>query len=72
MNALVPPINRALWEACRQQAVDVGGGCTAELVRENVTSLVQLEADAGPFDAVVVAAGAAVGAVSELRAPQVY
>ena len=60
---------RALWEACRLRAMDVGGGCSAEIVRENVTSLAQLEADAGPFDAVVVAAGAAVGAVPELREP---
>lgn len=61
--------HRALWEACRLQAMDVGGGCSAEFVRENVTSLAQLEAEAGPFDAVVVSAGAAVGAVSELREP---
>ena len=61
--------HRALWEACRLRAMDVGGGCSAQLVRKNVTSLAQLEAEAGPFDAVVVAAGAAVGAVSELREP---
>lgn len=62
-------LHRALWEACRQRAIDVGGDCSAEFVRENVTSLAQLEADAGPFDAVIVAAGAAVGAVSELCEP---
>ena len=72
VSALSPHINRALWEACRLRAMDVGGGCSAELVRNNVSSLAQLEADAGPFDAVVVAAGAAVGAVSELRAHPFY
>ncbi|KAK9833582.1 hypothetical protein WJX81_008540 [Elliptochloris bilobata] len=58
---------RALWEACRQRAADIGGGCAAQLVRQHVPSLVQLQADAGPFDAVVVAAGAAVGVLPELR-----
>ncbi len=62
------PARSALWEACWQRAADVGGGCEARLVRERVASLAELDALHGPHDAVIVAAGAAVGALPELRA----
>ncbi len=62
------PARSALWEACRQRAAAVGGGCEARLVRERVASLAELDALHGPHDAVIVAAGAAVGALPELRA----
>lgn len=65
-------MDRALWEACRQRAADAGGGSAAQLVTERIASLSELEARHGPFDAIVVAAGAAVGALPELCAPSAY
>lgn len=57
----------ALWLACEQAAAQAGAGVTATLSRQAVPSLARLQAAAGPFDAVVVAAGAAIGSIDELR-----
>ena len=58
---------RALWLACQQLAANSSAGSTAALRQARVTSLLQLQAAEGPFDAVVVAAGAAVGSIAELQ-----
>lgn len=65
-------MDRALWEACRQRASDAGGGSAAQLVTERIASLAELETRHGPYDAIIVAAGAAVGALPELCAPSSY
>ena len=57
---------RALWGACEGTARSNGGVC--RLIRETVTSLEELEALQGPYAAVVVAAGAAAGALPEIGA----
>ncbi|KAK9814738.1 hypothetical protein WJX72_010698 [[Myrmecia] bisecta] len=56
---------RALWSACQHQAATAGGS-SATLVHERVTSLALLEQQQGPFDAVIVAAGAAVATIPEI------
>lgn len=53
----------ALWTGCCQAAAETGGG--AELRRESVRSLAALEEQAGPYDGMVLAAGAAVETVAE-------
>ncbi len=58
---------RALWLACQQLAANSSPGSAAALRQARVTSLRQLHAAEGPFDAVVVAAGAAVGSIAELQ-----
>lgn len=58
---------QALWLACQQLASSGGPGCAAALRQLRVTSLHQLQAAEGPFDAIVVAAGAAVGSIAELQ-----
>ncbi|KAL4437088.1 hypothetical protein ABPG75_004227 [Micractinium tetrahymenae] len=58
---------RALWLACQAAAARGAAGSAASLALQPVTSLRQLQAAAGPFDAVVVAAGAAVGSIEELQ-----
>ena len=40
--------------------------CTAELHIETVASVEQLQAECGPFDGIVVAAGAAAGTLPEI------
>lgn len=57
---------RALWGACEGRARTTEGAC--RLVRETVTSLEGLEASQGPYAAVIVAAGAAAGALPEIGA----
>lgn len=59
-------MTRALWGACEGRARSAGGVC--RLVRETVRSLEELEASQGPYAAVIVAAGAAVGALPEIGA----
>lgn len=58
---------RALWMACQQLAAGGRPGSAAAMRQLPVTSLRQLQAAEGPFDAVVVAAGAAVGSIAELQ-----
>lgn len=58
---------RALWLACQAAAAGGAAGSAATLALRPVLSLRQLQAAEGPFDAVVVAAGAAVGSIEELR-----
>ncbi|GAB4818006.1 hypothetical protein N2152v2_005052 [Parachlorella kessleri] len=57
----------ALWAACCQQAKHAGQGSEARLIPRAVASLGELEKEWGPYDAVVVAAGAAVGRIAELE-----
>ena len=57
----------ALWLACQQAAAAAGGGSVATLHVQRVPSLQQLHGTGGPFDAVVVAAGAAVDSIAELQ-----
>ena len=57
---------RALWESCQQVAAQHGGRAT--LLRLPVRSLEELEVDAGPHAAIIVAAGAAMGTITEMRA----
>jgi glycine/D-amino acid oxidase-like deaminating enzyme len=58
---------RALWLACQQAAAAAGPGSAATLRRREVRSLQELQAEEGPFDAIVVAAGAAAGSIAELQ-----
>lgn len=58
---------QALWLACQQAAEAMGGSSTATLHQgRSVESLARLDAEEGPFDAIVVAAGAAVDSIAEL------
>lgn len=57
---------RAVWAACGALAAAAGGGSSVRLVTRQVASLGELEREAGPYDAVVVTAGAAAGSVQEM------
>ena len=59
---------RALWASCQQVSRDTAGAVRARVVRSRVTSLRALEAEHGPYAAVVVAAGAASGTIEEIGA----
>ena len=59
---------RALWAACEGSAAEAGG--SAQLIRQRVPSLQGLEASSGPYAAVIVAAGAAVGALAGKNGPR--
>ena len=74
---------RALWKACQRLALSRPGGGQAIWVSESVESLQQLQSDSststagssmhasrrdGRYDAVIIAAGAAVGAFPEVQA----
>eukprot|EP00887_Chlorella_sp_A99_P005223 scaffold1.g5223.t1 len=56
---------QALWAGCQQAAAAAGASSVAELRRARVESLAQLQREQGPYVAVVVAAGAAVGTIAE-------
>ncbi len=57
---------QALWLACQQAAAQCQPASTAELHIQHVESVAALQQQHGPFDAVVVAAGAAVGSINEV------
>lgn len=69
---------RAVWQQCQAQLAELGNGSEACLRLHQVHSLTQLEEQHGPYDAVVVAAGAAaatlpeVGGILPLRLCQGY
>ncbi|KAL0055085.1 hypothetical protein WJX82_006839 [Trebouxia sp. C0006] len=69
---------RAVWQQCEAQLAELDNGSEACLRLQQVYSLTQLEEQHGPYDAVVVAAGAAaatlpeVGGVLPLRLCQGY
>lgn len=64
----VPRYAEALWASCKRMAADRMDGSTAEVHIETVHSVTALHASAsGPYDAVVVAAGAAVDTIQELQ-----
>lgn len=60
----VPDAGRALWQACQQEAERAQHGL--QLVREAVPSLSALQAESGPWDGILAAGGAAVGALPEI------
>ena len=49
--------------------MDAGGGAQVRLVNKKVTSLSQLDADHGPYTAVIAAAGAANELIAEIGEP---
>lgn len=64
-----PLLHRALWAACIQRAASLGNGCHAEVTQQHVTSLKALEASCpedSAWDGIIVAGGAAVGALPEI------
>ncbi|KAL0035211.1 hypothetical protein WJX79_006153 [Trebouxia sp. C0005] len=69
---------RAVWQQCEAQLAELGNGSEACLRLQQVHALTQLEEQHGPYDAVVVAAGAAaatlpeVGGILPLRLCQGY
>ena len=46
--------------------MDAGGGAQVRLIQKKVTSLSQLEAEEGPYTAVIAAAGAANELIAEV------
>jgi hypothetical protein len=56
----------ALWRACQRRAAQLPPGSYARLRLGRVASLAELERSRGRHDAVVLAAGAAVGSVAEV------
>lgn len=46
--------------------MDAGGGSQVRLIQRKITSIAQLEADEGPYTAVIVAAGAANELIAEI------
>lgn len=62
-------MRRSLWAACIQAAMDAGGGAQVRLVKKKVTSLSQLDAEDGPYTAVIAAAGAANELIAEIGEP---
>lgn len=50
--------------------MDAGGGSQVRLIQKKVTSLQALEEEHGPYTAVVAAAGAANGVISEIGRSQ--
>ena len=57
----------ALWKACCTAARSQGACATLNL--QKVTSIQALDESQGPFDAIVVAAGAAAGVLPEVGPP---
>jgi glycine/D-amino acid oxidase-like deaminating enzyme len=57
----------ALWAACGALAAAASPASSAELLLHPVPSLAALELERGPYDAVIVAAGAAIGAIKETK-----
>ena len=59
---------RHLWQSCERLLAQLGNGSQACLRLQQVHSLADLEESDGPYDAVVVAAGAAAGVLPEVGA----
>ena len=57
---------RAVWQHCQAQLADLQNGSEACLKLQQVDSLTQLEQHPGPYDALVVAAGAAAATLPEV------
>ena len=57
---------RAVWQQCEAQLAELGNGSEACLRLQQVHALTQLEEQHGPYDAVVVAAGAAAATLPEV------
>ncbi len=57
---------RAVWQQCEAQLAELDNGSEACLRLQQVYSLTQLEEQHGPYDAVVVAAGAAAATLPEV------
>jgi len=55
-----------VWQQCQAQLAELGNGSEACLRLQQVHSLTQLEEQQGPYDAVVVAAGAAAATLREV------
>jgi len=55
----------ALWESCLLLAQKSSSLASAQLRQQKILSLTQLESQNGPFDGIVVAAGAAVDSINE-------
>ena len=59
---------RHLWQSCERLLAQLGNGSEACLRLQQVHSLADLEEENGPYDAIVVAAGAAAGVLPEVGA----
>ena len=59
---------RHLWQSCEELLSQLGNGSEACLRLQQVHSLAELEQQHGPYDAVVVAAGAAAAMLPEVGA----
>lgn len=57
---------RHLWQSCEGLLTQLGNGSEACLRLQQVHSLAELEEQHGPYDAIVVAAGAAAGVLPEV------
>lgn len=57
---------RHLWQSCERLLTQRGNGSEASLRQQQVHSLAELEEKNGPYDAIVVAAGAAAGMLPEV------
>lgn len=57
---------RHLWQSCERLLTLLGNGSEASLRLQQVQSLAELEQQHGPYDAIVVAAGAAAGVLPEV------
>lgn len=62
----MPARCRAVWWHCQAQLADLQNGSEACLQLQQVESLTQLEEHYGPYDALVVAAGAAAATLPEV------
>ena len=66
---VVAAAGRHLWQGCKRLLAQLDNGSEASLRLQQVHSLASLEQQHGPYDAVVVAAGAAVGTLPEVGTP---
>lgn len=57
---------RHLWQSCERVLTQLQNGSEASLRLQQVQSLAELEQQHGPYDAIVVAAGAAAGMLPEV------
>ena len=58
----------ALWKSCQNMHIELASSSsTATFHKRRVSSLAQLEHEEGPFDGIVIAAGAAVDSIAESK-----
>ncbi|MEW5299269.1 MAG: hypothetical protein WDW36_002301 [Sanguina aurantia] len=62
----VPRYLEALWLSCQVATTQRRNGSSAALLLQHVSSLTELQSRSGPYDAIIVAAGAAVGTLPEI------